>query len=182
MNCSNYYNPYIYGQSMPAAAMQDSTVMPYMAQQMNTDIIYMYPQNLAGALVLIQQAVAGENEDKMFYSYLIETAPTKEDKEIITGIRDNEINHFNLFRQIFYEITGRTLPPVQGEEFVHPATYCDGLKRALIGEQNAVQKYRKILYAMQNRIHINILTDIITDEIRHGILYNYLYSKNNCNA
>ncbi|HCL01056.1 MAG TPA: rubrerythrin, partial [Lachnoclostridium phytofermentans] len=41
--------------------------------------------------------------------------------------------------------------------------------------------YRQILFAMQDRIHINMLTEIITDEIRHGILYTYLYSKNNCN-
>jgi hypothetical protein len=43
-----------------------------------------------------------------------------------------------------------------------------------------VRKYRRILYALQDRVHINILTGIITDEIRHGILYSYLYSKNGC--
>lgn len=181
MNYINYYSPHNHKQTIPAAAMQRESVMPYRTpQQTNLDNIYIYPQNLEGALALIQQAVAGENEDRMFYSYLIENAPSMEDKDVITGIRDNEINHFNLFRQLYFEITGKTIPPMQGEEFVPPATYCDGLKRALLGEQNAVQKYRKILYAMQNRVHINVLTEIITDEIRHGILYNYLYSKNNC--
>ena len=58
--------------------------------------------------------------------------------------------------------------------------YCEGIKMAIMGEQNAVRKYRKILYAMQERVEINILTEIITDEIRHGSLYNYLYSKNGC--
>jgi rubrerythrin len=67
--------------------------------------------------------------------------------------------------------------------YVYQVTpYCDGLKRALLGEQNAVAKYRQILYAMQTPIHINMVTEIITDEIRYGSLYNYLYSKNNCNA
>ena len=166
---------------MPVPAMQRETTMPYMMpQQMQFDDIYVYPKNLDGALMLIQQALAGETEDRMFYSYLIESTPFMEDKEIITGIRDNEINHFSLFHQLYFEITGRPIPPMQGEQFVTPATYCDGLKRALLGEQNAVQKYRKILYAMQNRVHINVLTEIITDEIRHGILYNYLYAKNNC--
>ncbi|HBD01414.1 MAG TPA: rubrerythrin, partial [Lachnoclostridium sp.] len=37
-----------------------------------------------------------------------------------------------------------------------------------------------ILYAMQSRVHINMMIEIITDEIRHGILYNYLYAKNGC--
>ena len=35
---------------------------------------------------------------------------------------------------------------------------------------------------MQDRRHINMLTEIITDEIRHANLYNLLYSKNGCYA
>lgn len=143
---------------------------------------YTYPQNVPGALKLIQEAVAGETEDRMFYQYLIDNAPSAEDKEIISGIRDDEISHFNLFRQVYYQLTGQVLPPPQNVTFEKPANYCEGVKRALRGEQNAVRKYRRILYALQDRVQINILTGIITDEIRHGILYNYLYSKNGCRA
>jgi rubrerythrin len=107
---------------------------------------------------------------------------TAEDKEIISGIRDDEISHFILFRQVYYQLTGQVLPPPQNVTFEKPANYCEGVKRALRGEQNAVRKYRRILYALQDRVQINILTGIITDEIRHGILYNYLYSKNGCRA
>lgn len=141
---------------------------------------YSYPQNVPGALLLIQEALTGETEDRMFYQYLIENAPSAEDKEIIEEIRDDEIRHFGLFRQIYYELTGQTLTPPQNVIFEKPSSYCDGVQRALIGEQNAVRKYRRILYALQDRVQINILTGIITDEIRHGILYNYLYSKNSC--
>lgn len=87
---------------------------------------------------------------------VIENAPSEEEKETIKGIRD---------------VT-----------FDKPASYCEGLKRALKGEQNAVREYRRILYALQDRVQINILTGIITDEIRHGILYNYLFSGNGCRA
>lgn len=179
MNYNNYYNPYTYDQAIPY--MQQTMAMPPMtAQPAPSDNIFTYPQNLPNALTLIQQAVAGENEDRMFYSWLIEKAPSNEDKKIITGIRDNEIGHFGLFRQLYYELTGKMVPQTQAEAFTPPSTYCAGLSRALLGEQNAVQKYRKIFYAMQTRIHINMLTEIITDEIRHGILYNYLYTKNGC--
>jgi rubrerythrin len=87
-----------------------------------------------------------------------------------------------MFRQIYYQLTGQQLSPQQDVPFDKPVSYCDGIKKALMGEQKAVQKYRKILFAMQNRVHINMLTEIITDEIRHGILYNYLYSKNGCKS
>ena len=169
----NDYDPYKYLQAAPCV----SSAADPPAQ---SDTVFSYPQNLPGALVLIEQALSGESEDRMFYSWLMEQAPSAEDRQIIAGIRDNEIRHYALFRQIYSELTGRTPPPVPGETFEQPASYCQGLSRALLGEQNAVQKYRRILYAMQSRVHINILTEIITDEIRHGLLYNYLYTKNGC--
>jgi len=51
-----------------------------------------------------------------------------------------------------------------------------------MGEQGAVEKYRKILFAMKERKHINMMTEIITDELRHLGLYNYLYAKNQCSV
>jgi len=141
---------------------------------------YTYPYNFPMALELIREAVAGEVEDEKFYDYLIGLAPTEEDQEIIRSIRDDERKHFALFRQLYYELTGMMLPPPQEGVFMPPATYCMGLKHALRGELAAVQKYRKILFAMQSRRHINMMTEIITDELRHADLYNLLYSKNEC--
>ncbi len=163
--------------------------MPYGYQQianaqrkMNSDPDDLYePKSaLPDALMLIEQAVLGESEDRAFYDFLIAEAPSHEDKKVITGIRDNEINHFEMFRKIYNELTGKTLPPPTLSEFKQPASYCAGLKQALMGEQNAVTKYRRILFAMMKRRHINMLTEIITDELRHLGLYNYLYAKNNC--
>jgi rubrerythrin len=141
---------------------------------------YDYPENLSNAMELMKQALNGEVEDQMFYMWLISRAPSEEERQIIGSIRDDEMGHFELFRQIFYDLTGTSLRQNSEETFIEPENYCDGLARAILGEQNAVRKYRNILYAMQSRIHINMLIDIITDEIRHGILYNYLFSRNGC--
>lgn len=172
-------NQYMMPQTLPEI-MPVQYQMPNKSQNIAGLEEYTYPQNVPGALKLIQEAVAGETEDRMFYQYLIENAPSEEDKEIITGIRDDEIRHFSLFRQVYYMLTGQMLLPPQDVTFEKPTSYCEGIKRALKGEQNAVRKYRRILYALQDRVQINILTGIITDEIRHGILYNFLYSKNGC--
>jgi rubrerythrin len=180
MYYGNYYSPYAYAQQ--AAGMQQPSVYQGMyPQSTQYDSMFVYPNNLNDALRLILEALSGESEDRQFYTWLIEQAPS-EDKQIIMGIRDNEIRHYQLFQQLYLDLTGSMAPRMPGEEFTAPANYCEGLRRALLGEQNAVQKYRKILYAMQNPIHINIMTEIITDEIRHGILYNYLYAKNGCEA
>lgn len=180
-----YQNPYIamspmQNSFMPTQMMPGMNPMPQADPVRGMQDIYTYPYNFQNALDLIREALAGEAEDRQFYEYLIKTAPHEEDKDIIRGIRDNEINHFSMFRQIYFELTGRMPQPTQEAAFTPPATYCEGLRKALMGEQNAVQKYRKILFAMQDRRHINMLTEIITDEIRHGILYSYLYSKNSC--
>lgn len=177
MNYDSFYGytgDSTYGTAFPAIAVQ-----PAAAQTGN---IFLYPENLSNAITLIEQAVAGETEDRMFYTYLIENAPSAEDKQIISGIRDDEMKHYEMFRKLYYEITHRTVPEQKEETFVPPASYCEGLGKSVIGETNAVRKYRQILYAMQARVHINMLTEIITDEIRHGILYNYLYAKNGCKA
>ncbi len=159
---------------------EDEKAMPTMAVSADDEAMFTYPENLENALALIQKAVGGENEDRLFYTYLIDNSSSEEEKQIISGIRDNEIQHYGWFRQIYQDLTGKSVPKQPEEEFSAPANYCEGLARALMGEQSAVQRYRKILYAMQRRVHINMLTQIITDEIRHAILYSYLFTKAGC--
>lgn len=182
MRYRNYYFPFVLDLDTPVDMKQaDSWQFPE-----SSGNIYSYPENLANALALILQAVSGENEDSLFYTYLSEIAPSEEESQIISGIRDNEISHRHMFSQIHQDITGTgaVLPDAEQfvPQFVPPSSYCEGLKRAILGEQHAVQNYRQILFAMQTRIHINMLTEIITDEIRHGSLFNYLYARNGCNV
>ena len=143
---------------------------------------YNYPHNLNLALDLMQEALLGENDDKLFYAQLLGAAPAQEDMDIISGIRNDEMKHFELFRKLYYEHTGQILPPPVPYENGMQMTYCEGLKKALLGEVAAVEKYRKILFAMQDRRHINILTEILTDEIRHADLYGLLLHINTCYA
>lgn len=142
--------------------------------------MYSYPQNFPEALTRIRDAVRGEKEDQLFYDYLISVAPSEEDKKIIESIRNDERQHFNLFRQIYFELTGQTLPSAPEASFTKPSSYCQGIQKALFGELGAVERYRIILFAMQERKHINMLTRIITDEQKHAAKYNFLFSKNQC--
>ena len=181
MHFNKYYLPKNYGKMLPYTLRRMETE----EEPLPLEYLYMFPENLPNALNLMRDAISGEYMDRLFYTYLIENAPNVEEKNIITSIRDNEIKHFDMFHQIFYDITGEMIPALEEDneiQFNPPASYCEGLKQALYGEQNAIQKYRQILFAMQSRVHINMLTEIITDEIRHGSLYNYLYAKNGCNT
>jgi rubrerythrin len=141
---------------------------------------YNYPQNLNLALELMQEALAEEDEDKLFYDKLFAAAPTPEDRDIISGIRNDEMKHFELFRKLYYEHTGQILPHSVSNRAGTQMTYCEGLKKALLGEVAAARKYRKILFAMQDRRHANILTEILTDELSHAVLLGLLFDLNAC--
>jgi rubrerythrin len=128
----------------------------------------------------IKAAVASEQEDELFYDYLISLAPTEEEKDIIASIRDDERGHNKMFRQIYRSITGVTLPPASAsdEEFIKPASYLEGIKKALFGELSAVEKYREIRMGLPTTLYRDMLFNIITDEIKHSAKYNYLFTLN----
>lgn len=135
--------------------------------------VYAYPE----ALDLIAQSVGSEREDELFYDYLLSVAPPDQ-REIITSIRDDERKHAKMFRQIYWEVTGREIPPAPEETFETPQNYCEGITRALFGELGAVERYRKILFGFEFLPYRNMITEIYTDELKHASKWNYLYTLN----
>ncbi|MHC0037531.1 ferritin family protein [Pseudoneobacillus sp. C159] len=135
-------------------------------------------QQLQQSIKLIVEAVKGEKEDQLFYEFLIQEAPTQEEKEMITTIRDDEAKHNRMFRQLYKELTKKELPSDVTENFTPPASYLEGIKQALFGELKAVEKYRTIRSGLPKRQERDILFEIITDEIKHASKYNYLFTLN----
>lgn len=150
-------NGYSYGSGWPAARTQTT---PY--------------KSLEEALTLIKQAVSGEREDELFYDYLIAEAPTEEEKAVIRSIRDDERRHNTMFRAIYKAYTGETLPPSTDTAFERPASYGEGLRRALFGELGAVERYRNIRAGLPDRYYRDMVFEILTDELKHASKYNYL--------
>jgi rubrerythrin len=127
---------------------------------------------------LIQEAIADERHDELFYSYLLSVAPTEQEKQVITGIRDDERKHRRWFRQIYIELTGQQ-PPVmeEREAFQKPESYLDGIEKALMGELKAFEKYR-VIYQNIPAQYRDTIFEIMTDEMKHASYYNWLYAKN----
>lgn len=133
---------------------------------------------LQKSLGLIKEAVSGEREDELFYDYLISVAPNQQEKNIIASIRDDEKKHNMMFRRIYKDLTGMEVEVEEEEEFEKPSSYLEGIKRALFGELKAVERYRVIRQGLPNRYYRDMLFEIITDELKHSSLYNYLYTEN----
>lgn len=140
----------------------------------------MYNMQLQEALKGVREAVQSERKDELFYDFLISEAPTREEKEIIASIRDDERRHNRLFRKIYKDFTQMDISASEEETFERPRSYIDGIKKALFGELRAVEKYRAIRRGLPIGPYRDVLFDIITDEIKHSSKYNYLFTLNSC--
>ena len=130
--------------------------------------------NLNIAINMIRNSINDEVEDAAMYETLITIAPDNEAKEIIKNIRDDELIHNKLLREIFTKLTGVILPPNTKTETYDKKDYLDGIKNAFMGELKAVEKYREILTYMPTKELYNKLFYIMTDEMKHATKYNYL--------
>lgn len=133
-----------------------------------------YPQ----ALELIKQAVQGERNDELMYEELIRLAPTKYEQDIIASIRDDERKHNQMFRLIYQQLTGQTIPPSGNEPYEKIQSYILGLINALFGELAAVEKYRTIWASLPVGGYRDTVLGIIMDEQKHASKYNFLIAIN----
>lgn len=143
----------------------------YYGQMLQQTVSY---KSLQEALSLIKQAVSGEREDELFYDYLISVAPSREEKEIIQSIRDDERKHNQMFRSMYQAFTGQPVMVQEEVEFEKPKSYIDGVRRALFGELAAVERYRDIRAGLPIRYYRDMVFEILTDEQKHADKYNYI--------
>lgn len=128
---------------------------------------------------LIFQSIAGEAEDEMFYQQLWQQALSVAEKEIIAGIRDDEKKHRRILRKIYQEITGQMITDdMMIQEMNYAFDYENNLQKAFFGELKAIEKYRKIMAHMAGH-HYPLLMAIMSDEMRHACMYNYLLCQKN---
>lgn len=135
-------------------------------------------------LISLDKAVEGllnsiknEKEDEFFYTNLIEMAPDYA-KDAISSIRDDETRHNEILRFVYSNITGEVAKNSDENVQIQEMTYAEGLEKAFFDEIAAVKKYRRIMGAMPNTKLHTLLMSIMTDELRHASLYNYLIHKN----
>lgn len=131
--------------------------------------------NLQCALRLMEEAAGGQA--CVNYARLLGAARGG-DRGLISGIMDDDKKHEEIIRRIYNEITNETLPEPKHAKEGKPVSYRRTLKAAFMLEQQSIAKYRGILFAMRTRRHINMMTEILTDKLRHLALYNYLLVKN----
>lgn len=144
-----------------------------------------YPteDELANAIRLIGSSVENEKSDAMFYEWLINNIPTYLDESTrqdlentINGIREDEQRHNRMFKSMYKQLTGKDAPTPMEEDFTPPTSFKEGIVKALKGEMEAVKRYRTIMAGLPDLSYRDAVFEILTDELRHGTLYNYVYT------
>ncbi|MDV4151336.1 DUF5661 family protein [Clostridium sp. AL.422] len=131
-------------------------------------------KTLDEALALIKESIQDERKDELFYDYLISLAPTKEEKDIIISIRDDERKHNKYFREIYAFYTGKIVSSPSNVTFEKPESYIAGIRKAKFGELSAVEKYRDLRAGIPDKYHRDMVFEILTDELKHAHKYDYI--------
>lgn len=95
----------------------------------------------------LKEAIRGEAEAIKFYTHLVEMAPDQCQKDVISGIRDDERRHLHNFQAVYCWRTGRTCSYPEPDVYP-PQTYCQGLAKAFNDEQEAYEFYKANYFCM----------------------------------
>lgn len=127
-------------------------------------------------LDMIKEAIKDEQTDADYYGNLSEKVTEKDDKETLNKIKMDEIKHNKMFNDIYYQLTGERVETTP-ESVVIGDNLCEEFESSMFNELEAVEFYRKLLFAFLNLEIRDTLFEIITDEQAHAQKLNYLYCK-----
>ena len=122
------------------------------------------------------EAMEAERHDRVKYQRMMEMTT---DSAVINQIKfayDDEIKHYGMFQQIYYQITGEKLDipiPTNIEKY---NTLMEAVQSSIEGESKAVDLYREIFALMTDKQMRDKVFEIITDEQEHFGRFVYLYS------
>ena len=122
------------------------------------------------------EAMKAERHDRVKYQRMMEMTA---DPAVIKQIKfayDDEIKHYDMFRQMYYQLTGKILDipiPTNIEKY---NTLMEAVKSSIEGESEAVDLYREIYALMTRKDMRDKIFEIITDEQEHFGRFIYLYS------
>lgn len=134
---------------------------------------------LKEAIELIKKSIDDEKKHKKFYDLLVSLTNNKEDIDIINSIIVDKKRHNEMLKKIYFELTENKLVEDRKDDFKdNMLNYRKNLEKALMDELDAIKKYRKIMAAMPDKKKYSVIMEILTDELRHANLYNFLITKN----
>ncbi len=153
--------------------------------------IYPNPLQLQNSINLIQDTINAMEQDLLFYNWLSGKLPISELQtlpspnleeiydilEIIETLKNDSIKNSTLLKEIYYQLTGTYANIEQGFYFVPPRDLFTGIYGSIVKSTKYVKQLGLIMFGLPNYYYRDALFSIITDELNHGTLLNYVYTK-----
>ncbi|GAA0338263.1 hypothetical protein GCM10008967_30660 [Bacillus carboniphilus] len=123
----------------------------------------------------IQKAINAEYSAISCYEKLAKMAPTKAERERIMEIRGDEQRHYDAFRRIYTQLTGKQPDSKIIEKC--PNRYNAGLEFAIKDEQEAVDFYLDIADKSSDSTIKETFRRAAADEQNHAVWFLYFFQK-----
>lgn len=146
---------------------------------------------LSQAVQMIRKVLSCSKNDEMLYEKLIKLAPTDRDREIIKDIKEDDMKHNRILRDVYFSLTGqmamddRQMQPNMQQHMTerddkndktdkHEMCYEDLLEMLLFKKLDNVVMFRRIMSVMPMGENYTLLMSIMTDELKNASKINYL--------
>ncbi|WP_408009695.1 ferritin-like domain-containing protein [Pseudalkalibacillus sp. A8] len=130
---------------------------------------YRKPMESMDLIEGIRKAIDSEYSTIECYENLARNAPIKIEKEQIMEIRQDEINHFHTFSQIYASLTRQQPKPKIFEEC--PDKYRKGTRAAFVDEQETANFYLDIADNARSPYIKDIFRRASEDEQNHAVWF-----------
>lgn len=133
-----------------------------------------YPQTVDETLAIIQQALFDKVNGIKYLTKLFSMTLNEEEQSIIKSIISNDQKHLEYLCSI-YQLLSSHDPLIETNETILWVDFFDAIKELILLKSTAIEFERRILFMMKDHKHIERLTELITDELRHSTLLNLLF-------
>ena len=124
----------------------------------------------------LEKAINGEYSAIQCYEKIAKRAPNETERKQILEIREDEIKHFQVFSQLYINLTGNQPNPKVMEEC--PNSYKAGLEFAIQDEQETVDFYLETADGATDRSVRKAFRRAAADEQNHAVWFLYYFVKN----
>ncbi|GAA0240291.1 ferritin-like domain-containing protein [Metaclostridioides mangenotii] len=145
---------------------------------------------LQNTINMIGESIISKEKHLQFFQWLIdhvrisELSPIpslslSEAKQVITlleSARDDELKHAILLQNIYHRLTGTYAPFYEGV-FYPPKNLIAGLEDSINEDLESIKKNRLIMGGLPYSYDRDMISSIISDELYHIGLYNYLLTE-----
>lgn len=125
---------------------------------------------------IILLSMENETKDHAFYEKLLPLLK-EEDRSIVNSIMLDETKHYKLLSHIYKLLNNKSPDHKTIKEAEVSGNISKDLSEALLDEAEAVKLYRELMSSAVTEEIKDLFFEIMTDEMMHSTLLNYLYTK-----